>query len=336
MRSGKAAENREGYSASVIVPVYGAAGYLEKCVDSLLEQDYDNYNIILVDDLSTDGSLQIAEAYAQRHPEKISLIRNSENIGQGRSRMKAVSMTEADYILFVDSDDYVAKDYISTFMAANGDNYDLIVGGYTRDTDGKLRPVTIPDSPYTLVLYAVACCKMIRREFLIRNGIDFTESRKGEDIYFNSAVFSCKPKYRIIPSTGYFYRLNRASTTKSMNHKVEFEKIVMDMFAQLRDKFGSREASEETQSILQYAYAANIANALIIYNHGCGIRNMREKLKLVNEDIRKNYPGMMEDKTLRFTRPKAVSLKIRTGVGAFYWSKRLHLQKCLFYLVAMI
>lgn len=336
MRSSNPAAGEKEYSATVIVPVYGAKAYLAQCLDSLLKQDYGNYRIILVDDCSTDGSLEIAEEYQRRYPEKIRLMRNSENIGQGRSRMKAVYETDTDYILFVDSDDYVAEDYISTFMAANDAGYDLIVGGYTRDTDGQLKPVTWADSPYTLVLYGVACCKMIRREFLLRNGIDFTDSRKGEDIYFNLTMFTCGPKYKIIPSTGYYYRLNRTSTTKSMSHRTGFEKIVMGMFAQFREKYGDREVTAEARSIQQYCYAANIANALIVYNHGCGIKEMKEKLRLVDEDIRAHYPDMMKDRTMRFTRPKAVPLKIRLGVGAFFWSRKLHAEKCLFYLLALL
>ena len=324
------------YSAAIIVPVYGAVSYLEMCMNSLLKQDYDNYQIILVDDCSTDGSLQIAERYEKEYPDKVSLIRNEENIGQGRSRMKAIETTQADYILFVDSDDYISEDYISTFMRENDDHYDIVVAGHTRDIDGRLKPITVPDSPYTLVLYSVACCKMFRREYLTENRIDFTDSRKGEDIFFSLAIFACDPHYKIIGYTGYYYRLNRNSTTKSMDYETGFENNVMSMFAQFRERYRSRIDSDDKKTILEYAYAANIANALIVYNHGCGRKRMKEKLKTVDQDISDNYPGLMQNKETRFFRPETVSLKIRTGVGAFYWSRRLHLDGILFGLISLI
>lgn len=323
-------------SAAVVVPVYGAAAYLDQCVASLLNQDYGNYHIWLVDDLSTDGSWEIAQRWAGEHPDRITLMRNEENLGQGRSRMRAVAASDAEYILFVDSDDYVAPDYISAFMRANTGKEDVIIAGHTRDTDGRKAEVRVPDSPYTPALYAVACCKMFRRAFLTENGIDFSDSRKGEDIYFNLAAVICGARVRVIDYFGYFYRLNRASTTKSMTWQTNFEETVMAMFARLRLKFGDRVLTPQTREILEYAYAANIANALIVYDHGCGPRRMREKRAAVDRDIREGWPDLMRNRQLRFLRPKGVSLKIRLGVGAFYWSRRLRLDGLLFGLLSLI
>ena len=322
--------------AEVIVPVYNAEKYLTQCLESLLGQDYGNCHVTLVDDRSPDGSAAIAQEYAEKYPEKILLIRNEENIGQGRSRMKAVYETDADYILFVDSDDYVAPDYVSTYMRESEGNFDLVIGGFIKDIGGKLKPFEIADSEYTPLLYSVACCKAFRKAFLTENRIDFSDSRKGEDIYFSVLCYCHRPKYKIIGYKGYYYRLNPVSTTKSMNYENEFEKIVAAMFARTREVIPAENLTEEMRRKVEYCYIANAVNALAVYGHGCGTKRMKEKLGYVEADLKAHYPDYMRNRDLRFLAPKGVSLKIRTGVGAFYWSGKLHLRTALFSLIAMI
>ena len=322
--------------AEVIVPVYNAEQYLAQCLESLMGQDYGNYHVTLVDDRSPDGSAEIAAAYAAKYPEKIRLMTNEENIGQGRSRMKAVYETDAEYILFVDSDDYVAPDYVSTYMRESEGEYDLVIGGFTKDIGGGLKPFEITDSEYTLLLYSVACCKAFRRAFLTEHRIDFSDSRKGEDIYFSVLCYCHRPKYKIIGYKGYYYRLNPASTTKSMNYENEFEKIVAAMFARAREVVPADSLTEAMRRKVEYCHIANAVNALVVYGHGCGPKRMKEKLAYVEADLKAQHPDYMRNPDLRFLRPKGVSLKIRAGVGAFYWSGKLHLRKALFGLISLL
>ena len=322
--------------AEVIVPVYNAEQYLRQCLDSLTAQDYGNYHITLVDDCSPDRSMEIAREYADRYPEKIRLTQNAENIGQGRSRMKAVYETDAEYILFVDSDDYIAPDYISTYMRESEEDYDIVIGGFIKDINGEKKPFEIADSEYTLLLYSVACCKAFRREYLTKNKIDFSDSRKGEDIYFSVLCYCHKPKYKIIEYKGYYYRLNPASTTKSMNYENGFEKIVADMFAEAREVVPAESLTEEMGRKVEYCYIANAVNALAVYGHGCGRKRMKEKLGYIEKDLAAYYPNYMKNRDLRFFRPEGVSLKIRAGVGAFYWSGKMHMRNVLFSLISLI
>ena len=117
---------------AVIVPFYNSEPYFEQCLNSLVNQDYEKYEIYLIDDRGSDGSLTIAERFQAEYPALIRILRNDVNIGQGRSRIRAVQMTDAAYVMFVDSDDYVSSDYISRYMAENTDDYDMIVGSFIR------------------------------------------------------------------------------------------------------------------------------------------------------------------------------------------------------------
>ena len=96
---------------SVIIPVYNSEKYIEKCINSVLEQDYQEFELILINDGSKDGSLKILERYKEKYKEKIVLV-NQENCGVSKTRNKAIQMANGKYIMFIDNDDFIDKDYV--------------------------------------------------------------------------------------------------------------------------------------------------------------------------------------------------------------------------------
>ena len=107
---------------SIIVPVYNAEKYLEKCLDSLCCQSLDDYELILINDGSRDSSAQIMESYRGKYPDTVRTL-TVENGGQGRARNIGISMAKGDYIGFADSDDWVCPDMFKTVRV-------LTVSGY--------------------------------------------------------------------------------------------------------------------------------------------------------------------------------------------------------------
>ncbi len=115
----------ERYKISVIISVYNTEKYIEKCIESILNQTYQNLEIILIEDGSQDNSLKIIEKYAKKD-KRIVIIRNEQNIGLASSRNKALDVATGDYIGFIDSDDYIPEDYYK-ILAKNIKGYDLAV-----------------------------------------------------------------------------------------------------------------------------------------------------------------------------------------------------------------
>ncbi|WKN24534.1 MULTISPECIES: glycosyltransferase family 2 protein [Azotobacter] len=103
---------------SVIIPVYNVAPYLAQCLDSAVNQDYDNLEIIAVDDGSTDTSLEILEAFRARHGNL--LVRSTKNQGVSIARNTGLELATGEYILFVDSDDFLERQAISTCVEILG------------------------------------------------------------------------------------------------------------------------------------------------------------------------------------------------------------------------
>lgn len=300
---------------SVIVPVFNADNFLKQCLDSLIGQTYSNYEIICVDDCSSDSSREILSEYCECFSDKINILFNERNIGQGRSRMRGLKLASGDYIMFVDSDDYVASDYIERFVYESADaSFDLIVGGYTRDVDGSLSKYVPTNSVWSVVTYSVACCKMIRRSFIESHSIDFSNARKGEDIYFNLSLYYWQPNYKVIPYSGYYYRLNRTSTTQTLGRNHNFDVIIFDMFDDFLDCHDLSVLDDNSRNVIEYSYLANVYNALLTYCRGCGFKEMLKKLQNAKETMKRQFPDYSRNPLIGLLSPKDQSLKIRLAL----------------------
>ena len=115
---------------SVIVPVYKVEKYLERCIDSILAQTYQNLEVILVDDESPDSSGLICDRYA-KEDERIKVI-HKENAGPGMARNAGLDICTGDFIMFVDSDDYLSVDAVQVlYERITMDDSDMAVGKHT-------------------------------------------------------------------------------------------------------------------------------------------------------------------------------------------------------------
>jgi glycosyltransferase involved in cell wall biosynthesis len=124
--------NNSRTAVSVIVPIYQSENYLRECLDSLVSQDFDlPYEIILSVFGSSDESLAICEEYEQKYPEKIFIVLGEKNYGISASRNAGIVKSRGDYLTFVDSDDALARNFLSVLykLAKKGD-YDIVTSGF--------------------------------------------------------------------------------------------------------------------------------------------------------------------------------------------------------------
>lgn len=130
---------------SVIVPVYNAEKYLAQCIDSILDQDFTDFELLLIDDGSKDQSRQICDAYA-RQDWRVRVF-HKENGGVSSARNLGIDKAEGEYVAFIDSDDYVDTDYLSILTSVNAD---MVITGYSSFGDGNCsKCMEITDSLYS-------------------------------------------------------------------------------------------------------------------------------------------------------------------------------------------
>lgn len=122
---------------SLIVPIYKVEAYLPKCIDSVLAQTCQDYELLLVDDGSPDNSGAICDEYAAKHPDKIRVIHQA-NGGAGAARNHGISVSTGEYLLFLDGDDYLSEHLLSDLKKAMETTAsDLYLFGATVEKDGK-------------------------------------------------------------------------------------------------------------------------------------------------------------------------------------------------------
>ena len=208
---------------SIIVPVYNAEKVLHYCVDSLLSQTYRDFEIILVDDGSTDCSGTVCDNYADKDP-RIRVI-HQQNGGVSNARNNGIIEAKGEYICFVDSDDYVSSNYLSALIEVK-DRYPNIdniwcgmqtTNGY--DKDNALRRVVFSNNEsisfssrknimdlHEKWLNACPFCKLFSREVIISNNLSFDERLSlGEDLLFNFDYLDCTRDEIVVHNNALYY-----------------------------------------------------------------------------------------------------------------------------------
>ncbi|MBQ2761060.1 MAG: glycosyltransferase family 2 protein [Mailhella sp.] len=227
---------------SVIIPVYNVEKYIEECLDSVLSQDFSDFEVICVDDCGNDASMPIVERYAAGD-ERIRIIRHDRNRGLAPARNSGMSVACGKYILFLDSDDCLpegALRHMHDAMQKGG--ADIVVGRFQAFPDEedpelikasnalnrRFSALTARDIPVTLenfqkelkTIYAVAWGMMHRTEFLKKNEIAFPDSHVyHEDICFFLQCFAALPVIRCIEAPVTRYRMRKNSITNSRNRR---------------------------------------------------------------------------------------------------------------------
>ncbi|MDO4197477.1 MAG: glycosyltransferase family A protein [Erysipelotrichaceae bacterium] len=204
---------------SVIIPVYNVEKYIEKCLDSILDQDFSDYELLLIDDGSIDKSVEIIKEYMKDKTVNYRLI-EKENGGQSSTRNLGIRESKGDLICFVDSDDVICKDYLSSLYKALKEDDDFSFGNYSFikemvpfiDDNNEVkeydRKELINDFLKRTVNFLIVSM-LLRKSFIEENNLYFDESvRFSEDqIYmWEAIVHSKKASYTYKKIYGYCLR----------------------------------------------------------------------------------------------------------------------------------
>jgi glycosyltransferase involved in cell wall biosynthesis len=232
---------------SVIVPIYGIEKYLPKCIDSLLDQSFLNFELILVDDGSPDNCPKICDDYAELDS-RIKVV-HKKNGGLLSARKEGLENATGKYISFVDGDDWVDKFYLDTlFKLAKANDSDLVVTGQFREFDGKietikpkmagiynekeLRSSIIPNAIYNghFCEHGISTYvwnKLYKRDLLYRVLMDVpNEIIMGEDAAITYSYLAISKSLVISRIPLYYYRQRHDSIVKSIeNPKKEFYRL---------------------------------------------------------------------------------------------------------------
>ena len=213
----------------IIIPIYNQEKYLKRCLESIVTQDLEKVHLILVDDGSTDKSLQICDLYKDIYPDKITVI-HKENGGPSSARNAGIQISKSDYVTFVDPDDCVEKEYIEvirSFVDQNENSNTIFSFSYQiRHIDFGVTQITLQDGLQDVDmgicclekkdLFNSCCNKVYYRNLIIENNIHFLlHSEPGEDLIFNCHYFK-KVEY-VLTSSKILYNYMRNGEDSQAN-----------------------------------------------------------------------------------------------------------------------
>ena len=217
---------------SVIVPVYNVETYIEKCLDSLVNQTLKDIEIIIVNDGSKDGSSEIIKKYYDKFPEKIKVI-EKENGGLSDARNYGMRYANGDYIAFLDSDDYVDKFlYEKLYNTAIKEHSDMVECDFywTYPSSKKVdtRAEYIDKKDMIANARVVAWNKLYKREVLKESGVEFSKGLRYEDIDFFYKMIPKLNKVSLIREPLIYYVQREDSISKVQTEKTRDIFIILD------------------------------------------------------------------------------------------------------------
>lgn len=264
---------------SVIIPVYRAEAYVERCLRSIEAQRYDDFEVIIINDCSPDGSMAVVENTLTDCPRlkaRSVVLHNDRNIGSALTRRRGMRQARGEYVVQVDSDDYVSADFLSQLAAvATADDADIVICDFFFDIDGRLSrrhyPVTPSAERSECFRQAMAGIthnglwnKLVRRSLYVDNNIYPVEGINMFDdksvtfrlIYFAKRISLLnKPLY-------YYNRSNESAITKTAR-AARFEQTYA--LLDLIDKFGEEHPYDTTMRKGIQEYKLLVTSAMLYY-----------------------------------------------------------------------
>jgi len=294
---------------SVIIPVFNGEKHLRRSIDSVFACDFEDVEILILNDGSTDGSAGIIAEYCEAYPDKVKSF-SHENIGVARTRNKGIELAGGEYILFLDQDDWFDEGYVDTFYRAiKNSGADVVVGGFKRpDVNGRITLMRLlPGTGYYRFLTAAAWGKIHKTAYLRENGIGFFDNKIGEDVVFSIHEATSGGKYSFIKYVGYNWYLNEESVSET-EHKGFYENIGLFNFLEKLGGFDYGDKRVEEYFVLKSAF---------YYLMHSGRETVPKKYKEAYREImgwiEERYPAFTKNKFLVFGLP-GEAYKVRLAV----------------------
>lgn len=246
---------------SIVVPVYNVKEYLEGCVDSIVDKSISDYEIILVDDGSTDGeSGELCDKLAQKYPDVVRVV-HQDNMGLGGARNTGIKEAKGEYLCFIDSDDKVVPGTLKLLVEKLKENTPDVLSFNlsTDDGEGNIAPVNsnyfnedtpfnLSDRPEYLLSLPNACTRVWRKKLFTDNDIVFPPRVWYEDIRTTTKLFAVAESIVTIKDSLYLY-LQRGDSIMHSS-KLDKNKEIIDAFEDVISWYKEKGLFEKYRNVL--------------------------------------------------------------------------------------
>lgn len=298
---------------SIIVPVYNVKEYLEKCLNSLVEQTLREIEIFLVDDGSSDGSAEILQKYKETYPDKIFVI-TKKNEGQATARNVALKRISGEYVGFVDSDDWIDKDmYERMYSEAIKNQSDIVICDMIDHYENYQIYHNSSDFTNRFTVTPSACNKLFKRTLIGQD--EFPKGLWYEDFEFTTKQLMKTEQISVIHKGFYHCHCRSISTMNNNNSQKNLDILVV--LDHLKKYVEDNDWETKYGNTLEYLVLDHVLITSIN-------RVAKQKNKQKNETIRKMrayvlkyYPKFYQDEVYK-------KMKRNRKIVAYLNSKGLH------------
>lgn len=279
---------------SIILPVYNVEEYLEECLDSLINQNYQNYEIIAVNDGSKDNSLKILKNYQKKYPHLVKVY-DKENGGVSTARNYGIENAKGEYLFFVDSDDCILPNSLKKLGDHLEEDYDVIAFPYTVGTtkeNSKLMQVfdsSIEDLNKRLIIGVPGPVnKVCKKSIYTKNKLSFPIGIYHEDLATIPKLGLYANKIKFLDEPLYFYRERPNSATTNKEYRPHVDTVFKGL-EQLRECFGNKYQEE-----LEYLHIEHLLRSASI--RYLDFQICQKQLNLIVKTMKENYPKWKKNK----------------------------------------
>lgn len=289
---------------SIVIPVYNTSSFLPKCFDSILAQSFDNYEVIIVNDGSTDNSQKIIDKYVKRYKNKFKCY-ITDNNGPGEARNIGISKAQGEYFLFIDSDDYIEKNLLKKLDLITTDDVDLIRfqiktvnSNYkviNRFYEKEFKNLNGPEAFFEIVNYKLielACCYAFNREFYLKNKFTFKKNMYHEDFGLIPYIIMKANSVTSINYIGYNY-IQRENSIMSTNDYSKIKKKVYDTIEHYKYLYKMVEKMKDINEYHKNVFYSFISNSTILRGRILKKEDQDEFISIIKEE--KIYDKLLND-----------------------------------------
>lgn len=297
---------------SIIIPCYNTAKYVNKCIDSVLNNTFKDIEVILINDGSSDNTLEILKEYEKL--DKRVKVYTQDNIGQAKTRNKAIKLAKGEYLFFLDSDDYIDSDLLGKLYDEVKRGNDIVISDAKCIDENGVELSTIKFVKYSnnniknyILNSSGPAWILIKKDIILDNNLYFFEDHIYEDIAVvpSWGIFARSISY--VPNTYYYYLQRTGSTMKQTTYSKKLEDIFYSL-EHLKSIFKDKYTDE-----IEYIYIEHLLHAASLRFFSF---NKMEMLNKIVDTMSKYYPNW--NKNIYF---KKQSFKYKFVCKLFYKKK---------------
>lgn len=321
---------KNAINISFCLPVYNAQDYVDSCLKSILSVEGVEYEVILIDDCSTDSSFEIISGYALKHP-NVRVLKNEENKGVSYTRNRLINEARGEFIWFVDPDDMIVPSAAEVFYkTAKKEEVNCVYANHLRVPEnsekisvyGNFKDYKVVENKNLQLKDAYTCKNatefneigalvvwqgLIKKDFILKNKIYFyNELQYGEDLLFHYDILLCLDKFVKFDGVCYNYRISKNSATSKNKTETKVMKLyknsyfmyeIFKKYLQNGKYDGNNNVTSETWlKKMMFLSAVNVIKTLAKINDKTFFN---EQLKLIKKQSLFNYVNKNKNEFLR-------------------------------------